>query len=123
MTDGWLLLAVPVAGGMGSVARYAVDEAVRGWRGGGEHFPLGIFVVNVTASLLAGLVAGAAVGHAAGLLLAGGFLGGYSTFSTWIVDSVAATEQRRAQIGVANVVASLVFGLLAAAAGFYLAGG
>lgn len=122
MADAWLLAAVPAAGGLGSVARFTIDEAVRG-RAGGERFPHGIFVVNITAALLAGLVAGAAVGHAAGLLLAGGFLGGYSTFSTWIVDSVGAAEQGRPQIGVANVLASLTLGLLAAGAGFYLAGG
>lgn len=122
MSDAVLAVAVPAAGGLGALSRYGLDETIRGWTGG-RSFPLGIFVVNLSAAFIAGLLAAITLGHATGLIVVGGFLGGFSTFSTWIVDSVGAVERGRPQIGVVNVAASLILGLLAAGAGWLLAGG
>ena len=75
----WLVVAVGAA--VGAVCRYALDRAVT--RG---VFPLGILVVNLVGSLLAGVVAGAAPGPLAVSLLAVGLLGGFTTASTLAAD-------------------------------------
>jgi len=81
-------------GALGALARYGVSGAVqRLWR---TTFPVGTLVVNLTGALGAGLLLGVAVGRdIPDLVLLGagvGFLGGYSTFSTWMVETVLAAE-------------------------------
>ncbi|WEV46302.1 CrcB family protein [Bifidobacterium sp. ESL0690] len=83
-----LLLVASLLGGLGAFARYGVDA----WVNNRIHlpFPCGTIVVNLTACLAMGFVAGWCATHV-GLttlqyLLASGFLGGYSTFSTASVE-------------------------------------
>lgn len=118
-----LTLAVALAAGVGAVARYVADQMV-------EHrttspFPLGTFLVNVTGSLLFGVVTGLALHHGLApkptLVLGVGFAGGYTTFSTWVWESLALTETGALGAAALNVVGSFVTGLTAAAAGLGLA--
>jgi CrcB protein len=111
-----LWLGVALAGGAGAVLRFLVDEAVRARRPGGA-FPAGILVVNVSGALALGLVAGLALGHDAALVIGTGLVGAYTTFSTWMLDTVAAASRRLVGVAVANVVVSLALGIAAAAAG------
>ncbi len=110
-----LWTGVAVLGGAGAALRLLVDTRVR------AHvpapFPAGILVVNVSASLVLGLVSGLALSHDASLLLGTAFVGAYSTFSTWIVDVTGAVRDRLLAVAVGNLVASMVLGLAAAAAG------
>lgn len=113
----WVALAI--AGGGGAACRYLVDGLVRARVG--DAFPWGTLVVNVTGSFLIGLVAGAVArgGLPGGLggVLAAGFCGAYTTFSTLVHDTwllAGAGAYRRA---VANM-ASLVLGAAAAAGGW-----
>lgn len=111
-----LWLGVAVAGGVGAVLRFLVDEAVRARRPGGA-FPLGILVVNVSGSLVLGLLAGLVLGHDAALVLSVGLVGAYTTFSTWTLDTLEAASRGLVALAVLNVGASLVLGVAAAAAG------
>ena len=119
MSDAGLAsLAVPAGAAVGAVARYLLDRVVGRWRGGA--FPLGILVVNLVGSLLAGVVAGWAPGPVLTQLLSVGLLGGFTTASTLAVDVVrlsAAGEQRSAALDVALSVGP---GLLLAATGLAL---
>jgi CrcB protein len=84
-----------------------VDEAVRARVRGG--FPAGILVVNLTGSFALGLVVGLGA-HGDALRLAGiGLLGGYTTYSAWMVDS----DRLPARLAAANLAVSLAGGLLA----------
>ena len=88
-------------------------------------FPVGTLVVNLTGAFAAGVFVGVATGRTVPdlvLLSAGvGFLGGYTTFSTWMVESVLAAESggsvglRRAG---ENLAVPLVAGVALAAIGF-----
>lgn len=72
---------------MGSIARYLLSYALLA----GQTlygFPAGTFAVNVAGSLLIGLVLGATQSATAGWLLAVGFCGGFTTFSTFSADAV-----------------------------------
>jgi len=111
-----LWIGVALAGGIGSVLRLVVDEAVRA-RVPAGGFPSGILVVNVSGALALGLVAGLALGHDASLLLGTALVGAYTTFSTWMLDTVNAASARLVAFAIGNVVVRLVLGIAAAAAG------
>ena len=113
-------LAVAAGAALGAVCRYALDRAVT--RGA---FPLGILVVNLLGSLLAGVVAGAAPGPVAVSLLAAGVLGGFTTASTLAADLLrleALGDRRGAVLDlVLSVGPGLVLGALGIAVGRALA--
>jgi fluoride exporter len=91
-------VAMTLAGSLGAYLR---------WQASKRFAPRGTLLVNLTGAFAAGLVAGTHP-SATVLLIAGtGFLGGYTTFSTWMVERTF-------------VATSIVAGLALAAAGFAL---
>jgi CrcB protein len=106
-----LLLAVGVLGGTGAIARFLVDNAVS--RRMGRQFPVGILVVNLSGTLVLGVLVGLAVDGDAYRLVGGGVIGAYTTFSTWVFDSHRLAAEGRRGLAVANLAGSLVLGLLA----------
>ena len=117
-----IILGLAVAGAVGAVLRYGVDHWVQ--RRSGSSFPLGILVVNVSGSLVLGVLVGAAAHHGVSgdwLTVAGtGLIGAYTTFSTFSFDTVALLERRQWAPAVANLTLSVVAGLAAAACGLAL---
>lgn len=120
-----LTLLVALAAGLGAVSRYVVDRVVS-QRTRGE-LPYGTFAVNISGSLLLGLVVGVTADNGfpsdAALVAGTGFLGGYTTLSTWAWESLALTVEDDGALGHAalNVLGSLAVGLAAAAGGLGLA--
>ncbi len=116
----WLWVAA--AGGAGAVVRYLVDLAVTTNIGGDA--PWGTWVVNVTGSFLAGVVAGLVIREMVTLelsaVVAGGFLGAYTTFSTAMVQAALQVEEPPRIAGIVNLVGTLVASLLAAFGGVAL---
>ncbi len=106
------LIAVGLVGGLGALARFTLDGAVA--RAVGRGFPFGTLAVNLTGALLLGLLVGAADGGATNRLLGTGFLGAYTTFSTWALESHRLGEDGRLFLGAVNFVVSLSLGLGAA---------
>ena len=90
------ILLIAIGGAVGSVCRYLVSSAVL--RALGTLFPAGTFVVNVVGCLVFGAVAGAAQARIAlspdarALLLAG-LLGGFTTFSSYMNESVVLVRE------------------------------
>ncbi|MFF1635393.1 fluoride efflux transporter CrcB [Leifsonia sp. NPDC058248] len=117
-----LVLAVGVAGGVGAVARLVLDGVLRSRFA--VNFPLGTTVINVSGSLLLGLVTGLALTH--GLptewraVLGTGFLGGYTTFSTASYETVRLAQQRRYRAALVNGFGMMVLALAAAGLGLLL---
>ena len=117
-------LATFVGGGAGATCRYGAGRVLARWYRG--TFPLGTFAINASgcfalgmvASLLAALHRDTAVATA---LLATGFLGGYTTFSTYALEGVLLAEGGRGPLAAANLVGSVLIGLGAAALGAGLA--
>jgi fluoride exporter len=109
MTLG-LLLATGAAGAVGTVLRFSVDGAVM--RALGRPFPLGTMVVNVSAALLLGLVVGLVATGRTQTVVGTGLLGGYSTFSTWMLETRHLYADRQSGWAVVNVVASVAGGVL-----------
>jgi crcB protein len=117
-------LLVFVGGGLGSVARYAATSAVG--RAAGTTFPWGTLVVNVAGSLVMGLVIAWLARRSAGdeavrLLLATGFLGGFTTFSAFSLDAVTLYERGALSSAAFYVAASVAASILALFGGLWLA--
>jgi CrcB protein len=111
-----------LAGGVGASARLVLDGLIRSRSGRG--YPLGTTVINVTGSLLLGLVTGLAIAHGLpqrwSLVLGTGLLGGYTTFSTASFETVRLLRDRRYLSATMNGLGMLVLGVLAAALGVWL---
>jgi CrcB protein len=115
-----LWAAVMVIGGLGSVARFMVDRAVA--RRAARAFPFGTLTVNITGALLLGFITGLALSHQAALLAGTAFVGAYTTFSTWMLETQRLAEERQIRTALANIAVSVVLGIAAAAAGQSIAG-
>jgi len=109
-------LGVLISGGAGGVLRFLVDGAVG--RRVKRAFPYGTLVVNVSASILMGLVTGFSFGLSDQALAA---IGGYSTFSTWMLETQRLQEERQLRDAVTNVVVSMMLGLMGALLGQWIA--
>jgi CrcB protein len=112
--------AVVLIGGLGSVARLLVDRAVA--RRAARSFPFGTLTVNISGALLLGFITGLALDHTVALLAGTAFVGAYTTFSTWMLETQRLTEERQAGPALANIVVSITLGVAAAAGGNALAG-
>jgi CrcB protein len=97
-----------------------VDRAVA--RRAARSFPFGTLTVNISGAVLLGFVTGLALSHNIALLAGTAFVGAYTTFSTWMLETQRLTEERQVIPAVANVVVSVVLGITAAAAGQAIAG-
>ena len=105
-------LLVFLGGGAGSLARYVAGTAIS--TRFASLFPLGTMVINVTGSFLIGLLMtliSERMPHPNWrLLLVVGFLGGYTTFSSFEWETFSAVRGGALWIGLANVVGSVAFG-------------
>jgi CrcB protein len=113
-------IAVGLLGGLAAAARFAIDAEVSVRLA--VPFPLGILAVNLSGALALGVVAGAALHGAALTIVAGGGIGSFTTFSTWILDSHRLGEASLARIAWLNIGVSIVAGFAAVALGHWLGG-
>ncbi|MDA8034024.1 MAG: CrcB family protein [Actinomycetota bacterium] len=117
-----VLLTVAVAGAIGALARDGVSRLMASPAG---HFPWGTFAINVSGSAAIGLVLVLLVerfpaARLARPLVVTGFLGAYTTYSTYMVDADLLFRSHDLVTGAAYVLASLLAGTLAVAGGIVL---
>ncbi|WP_193597730.1 fluoride efflux transporter FluC [Microbacterium sp. YJN-G] len=111
-----VFLLAAACGGLGAATRYLVDLGIA--RLTGTRFPWGVMVINVTGSLALGVVVGMLPGV---VFVAGaGFLGGYTTFSTAMIDAVALWRDGERRASAAYAAGMLLAGIAAAALGLAL---
>ena len=114
------VLLIAIAGAAGAVARYGVGSAI-----GARTFPWGTLSINVAGSFLLGLLLEVGPGRMSDDLrvaLGVGFLGAFTTFSTFGYETVALLRDGRPAPAVAYVLVSVVGGVAAAAAGYRVGG-
>jgi CrcB protein len=118
-----IALWVAIAGGLGAGARFVVDGAVR--RRWATAFPIGTLLINVSGSLLLGLMVGLVLVHGQSdnlrLIIGTGFCGGFTTFSTASVETVRLAQDRLIGQALLYALGTLVLAMLAGAAGLALA--
>jgi CrcB protein len=117
------LFGLAVAGGLGTLARAGVTELALRWCD--RDFPWGTFAVNVFGGFVFGLIT--AIGRGRFTLPAGletvllvGFLGGFTTYSSFAFQSVELLEQGRLLAATANLIGTTIAALLAVVAGLQL---
>jgi CrcB protein len=109
----YLLVAIGAA--LGAPARFLIDNRFRKI----TDQPLGIFAINVLGSFLIGITFG--TDEQWHDLLAIGFIGAFTTWSTFMLDLYLGYELKRYKTVAINLSASLAFGLLAVWCGLQLA--
>ncbi|MEO6604913.1 MAG: CrcB family protein [Aeromicrobium sp.] len=112
MTALWVALA----GGLGAGARFLIDSWVRPRVP--ASLPWSTHLINVSGSLLLGLIVGTGAGDSWHTIAGIGFLGGYTTFSTASVEIAHLALDRRYGAAFANAVGMLVVSVVAAALGY-----
>jgi CrcB protein len=118
-----VMAAVAVGGAIGSVARYLIAGWIQSaaWQG----FPFGIFVVNVSGGFVMGLLTELMalkfnVSLPVRAFLTTGILGGYTTFSTFSLDSALLIQRGAIPSAVVYVVGSAALSILALFAGLWI---
>ncbi len=114
------VLLIAAAGALGALSRYGVSLLAARWLG--EDFPFGTLIVNIIGCLLLGFLAqGALINPALSrhvkLAIGTGFLGSFTTFSTFGVETITLLEGGDWGAALANVGLNLVVGLAFAALG------
>ncbi|CEP68116.1 Putative fluoride ion transporter CrcB [Moorella glycerini] len=113
-------LYVGLGGFLGAITRYALGQALSARSRG--NFPTGTLIINLTGAFLLGLLLGTpASAHRFGtsltLALATGFLGAYTTFSTFSYEVVRLLEDGEVINALTYLLGSIILGLLFALAG------
>jgi CrcB protein len=111
-------LLMALAGGLGAGTRYSLDAWMRPRVS--SRLPWSTHLINVTGSLLLGLVVGLGADDTWHTIAGTGFLGGYTTFSTASVESVHLALDRRYRAAAVNAIGMLVLGVAAASLGYAL---
>ena len=117
-------IMVLLGGGAGSLARYLLSTAIMARTGG--RFPFGTVIINITGSFIIGLLMTLFTERLSPhtnlrLLLVTGFLGGYTTFSSFEWESLSLVRDSGWWLGLVNIVGSVVLGYSAVWLGSALA--
>lgn len=112
------LVFVGIGGALGSLARYQLGRVIA--EKTGTAFPTGTFVINITGAILLGLVSSLGAAGNAYLLLGDGFLGAYTTFSTFMYEGFSLFRENEKLNAFAYILGSLFLGIIGYVLGFGL---
>jgi CrcB protein len=118
MNSALAWVGVGVFGAIGSLARFHVGALIATRRP--SDFPYGTFAVNLTGGFLLGLLTGLSVTGDALLVFGTGLLGGYTTFSTWMVETERLGEDAEWALMWAYLLGSMLAGLAATGLGWLI---
>ncbi|HTW95195.1 MAG TPA: fluoride efflux transporter CrcB [Tepidisphaeraceae bacterium] len=116
-------LAVALGGSAGAILRYALGTQIGRLN---TRFPLGTFVINITGSMFLGWFLAYAGRHTISdttkLAIGVGFVGAYTTFSTFMFESNQLANEGAGFLAIMNLLGSLIVGIIAVRLGMALAG-
>lgn len=117
------VILVALGGAIGSVLRYLISAAVQGQAQ--SAFPWGTITVNVLGCVVIGFVSALAEGHGVispqtKLLLTTGFCGGFTTFSTFMNETLSLHASGCTAVALAYVLMSVVLGFAGVIGGMQL---
>lgn len=107
------ILLVALGGGLGAGARYVIGIAAHLWWG--DRIPWGTWIVNLVGSFAIGFLASWFVGiddaDRLRLLFITGFLGAFTTFSTFSLDTITLFEKSETGFAIVNALGSVILGI------------
>lgn len=110
------LVFVGIGGALGSLARYRLGKVIT--EKSNTTFPIGTFIINITGAILLGLVSSLDVSKNMYLLLGDGFLGAYTTFSTFMYEGCNMFQENEKMNAFTYVLGSLFIGVIGYVLGF-----
>ncbi|GAA2036605.1 fluoride efflux transporter CrcB [Agromyces tropicus] len=117
-----LFAGAAVAGGVGAALRFLLDGLVKAHTSG--RFPYGTALINLSGSLVLGVLTGLAgsdwLPPEVATLIGVGLLGGYTTFSTASYETVRLAQERRSRAALVNGLGMLVACTLVALLGVWI---
>lgn len=113
-----MIVLVTLAGAFGAVARYLLAVFVQ--QRVDTEFPVGTLAVNLSGAFVVGIVAGIDDLQTSATLIAAGFLGGFTTFSTWMIETIRLGIPQLRSRAVFNLIIPILVGIGLAAVGYRL---
>lgn len=113
-----MIVLAAAAGACGALSRYLLGGFVQ--ERTGTDLPTGTFVINVMGAFLLGLVVGIDDLGSTSTIAATGFLGGFTTFSTWMFETISLGVPPLRLRAFLNLAVTLIGGLALTAAGYSL---
>lgn len=109
------LLLVALGGCLGSITRYALGKKITEKTMG--KFPAGTFIINITGAILLGIVSSVNTDVYCYALFGDGFLGAYTTFSTFMYEGVNLFQNSEKRNACIYIILSFILGVLGYIAG------
>lgn len=103
-------LLVGVGGTLGSITRYTLQKYINGKTK--SKFPYATFIINITGAILLGIVTGMNKGNNIYALLGDGFLGAYTTFSTFMYEGFNLFSDNKKLNAFTYIISSLILGII-----------
>ncbi|MFL0245408.1 fluoride efflux transporter CrcB [Candidatus Clostridium stratigraminis] len=103
-------LLVGIGGAFGSIVRYKLGKVIS--LKSKTKFPLGTFIINITGAFILGIVSSIGVSANLTHLLADGFLGGYTTFSTFMYEGFNLFNEKEKLNAFTYILTSLILGVI-----------
>lgn len=112
------LFFVGIGGALGSLTRYGLGKAIT--EKSNTTFPIGTFIINITGAVLLGIISNLGIGRNMYLLLGDGFLGAYTTFSTFMYEGFNLFKENEKMNAFTYILGTLLLGVAGYALGFEL---
>lgn len=110
------MMTVALGGFFGAISRFYISSVIRT-----QTFPIATFVVNILGSLLFGFIVGLDLPETMHSLFTTGFLGAFTTFSTFSYESIQLIEKRHYLTAAIYIVSTLMIAVVGVWVGYYIA--
>lgn len=112
------LVFIGIGGALGSLVRYQLGRAIV--KRSKSKYPAATFLINITGAVLLGLLSGINPAGDISLLLADGFLGAYTTFSTFMYEGFRLFQDSKIKNALVYILSTLALGILGYFVGYAL---
>jgi len=113
-------ILVGIGGALGSIIRFAIGKLIS--ERSKSTFPLGTFFVNFTGSYLLGVISNLSLAENISLLIAYGFLGAYTTFSTFMYEGFKLFQENEKLNALIYISGSIILGIISFSLGIKTSG-
>ncbi|NMM62808.1 fluoride efflux transporter CrcB [Clostridium sp. P21] len=104
------ILLVGIGGILGSITRFSLGKFISKYSK--SPFPIGTFIINITGAILLGIISSIGVNKNLYLLIGDGFLGAYTTFSTFMYEGFNLFEKNFKLNAITYILTSFILGVV-----------